>query len=89
MAKDLLSSAGFKPLSNPDFNEKNAAFGRTIDYKSDTRYLYVNLFNKCDKKMNFNPNNHTDYLGIYIAKDENLITEFYYIPELINQVILC
>lgn len=34
--------------------------------------------------MNFNPNNHTDYLGIYIAKNENLITEFYYIPELID-----
>ncbi|MCJ8153615.1 hypothetical protein MKJ01_07540 [Chryseobacterium sp. SSA4.19] len=85
LAKDLLNSVGFKPLSNQDFNEKiNAVFGRTIDYRSDAKYLYINLFNKCDKKMNFNPNNHTDYLGTYIAKDEKFITDFYYIPELVD-----
>lgn len=85
LAKNLLNSVRFKPLPNPDFKDKiNAVFGRALDYKSDTKYLYVNFFNKCDKKMSFKSNNHSDQLGIYIAKNESLITEFYYIQELID-----
>lgn len=85
IVKDLLLASGFKPLGNQDFSNKiNDIFGRIIDYNSKSKYLYINFFDKCDKKMNLNPNNYTDYLGMYVAKDENFVTEFYYIPELID-----
>src|SRR5690606_6643616 len=59
-------------------------FGRIINPDSENRYLYINYFNKCDKEFNYNPNNGIDYLGTYIIKNENFITDFYYVPEIIN-----
>lgn len=72
-------------MSNEKFNSKcKLIFNRVIDPNSDKNFLYINYFDKCDKKINFNPNNGIDYQGTYIIKNENFITEFFYIPELID-----
>jgi len=85
IADNILSSNGFKKLSNQEFADKlKEIFNRTIDLNSDKPYLYINFFNKCDKNMSYYPYNGIDYNGTYIIKNNNFITNFYYIPELLN-----
>ncbi|MEO8236649.1 MAG: hypothetical protein ABI576_00975 [Flavobacterium sp.] len=85
ICKKILTGSGFISLSNEKFNSKcKLIFNRVIDPNSDKNFLYINYFDKCDKKINFYPNNGIDYQGAYIIKNENFITEFFYIPELID-----
>jgi hypothetical protein len=81
----ILKARGFKPLETDSFNQRvRNIFGRIIDVNSGTKYLYVNFHDKCDKKMCLNPNNRVDYKGIYIVKDKKIISDFYYLPQLID-----
>ncbi|MDP9957648.1 hypothetical protein J2X97_003317 [Epilithonimonas hungarica] len=85
IVKSILKSNGYKVLINNEFNKKiQIIFGRIINPNSENKYLYINYFNKCDKEFNYSPNNGIDYLGTYIIKNENFITDFYYVPEIIN-----
>ena len=51
---------------------------------SDKEYLYVNLKNKCDHSFVDFKSDGIYYNGFYIIKKKNFITDFYYLPELIN-----
>jgi hypothetical protein len=85
ICKKNLSSNGYLFINKEKFSSRvKELFDRTIDYNSDKSYLYVNYFNKCDRKIHYFPNNETEYYGTYIVKNENFITDFYFIPELIN-----
>lgn len=85
IAQDILTSSGYQVPDNENFKNKiELIFGRVIDYKIKRNFLYINFLDKCDHKYNKNPNNVVDYNGTYIIKNQNFITDFYYIPELIN-----
>lgn len=82
--KNLLSQ-GYKIIATDKFSFKiKEIFGRTMDLNSDKKFLYVNYFDKCDKNFNYYPYDGTDYNGTYIVKNECFITDFYFIPELID-----
>lgn len=85
ICKNKLISNGYKTISQEEFgNRINKIFGRTIDFSSKKNYLYINNFDKCDKIFNKYPPNDVDYSGTYIVKKEKFITNFYFIPELID-----
>jgi hypothetical protein len=82
--KELIAN-GFKSIDNEIFNKKiKSIFGRTIDYSLESKYLYVNIIDKCDRKVIWNLNNTIDYNGLFIVKNENFISDLYAIPELID-----
>lgn len=90
LAKDILASSGYKSPENEDFKNKiQLVFGRVIDYKLANNLLYVNYIDKCNHEFNKNPNNVVDNNGTYIVKNENFITDFYYIPELVKYKEVC
>lgn len=83
--KNSLKSNGFKELSNIEFNEKiKNIFGRIVDGNSKNKLLYVNYLDKCDRQIVFYPNNGIDNYGTYIIKEKNFITDFYYLPEILD-----
>ncbi len=85
ISKKILRSKGFKFISSIEYADKiNMIFKRKIDFNSEKKYLYVNYFDKCDRDFIFSPNNKIDYYGTYLIKEEKFITDFYYIPELVN-----
>jgi hypothetical protein len=81
----LLFSSGFKFPDKSTFNIKiKEIFGRIIDNNSNKKYLYINFFNPCDRTIVYLSNNIIDIQGTFIVKNENFITDFYLIPEIIN-----
>lgn len=80
--KEILFSNGFKSLNQVDF--ENKIFGRKIDFSSDKNYLYVNNLDKCDKEFNYHPFHSVDFNGAYIVKEKRFITDFYFLPEIID-----
>ncbi|MDR7212204.1 hypothetical protein [Flavobacterium piscis] len=82
---NILKSNGYIQPNNKYFSVKiKNVFGRTIDFNSDNKYLYINFTDQCDKKMIFFSNNGIDYNGTNIVKNENFITDFYYLPEIFD-----
>ena len=79
----LLSNGYIKPDKNNFIKKNNSFFNRQIDFNSNTTYLYINEQDKCNKKF-------VDYIdkaspkGFYLTKENNFISQFYYIPEIIN-----
>jgi hypothetical protein len=81
----LLKSNNFKELTNEDFISRiKNIFNRTIDVNSNSIYLYSNFLQKCDRELIMYKNNEIDYVGIFIDKKGKMITDFYYIPELVD-----
>ncbi len=84
-ADELLKSNGFNTLGTDEFNEKiKNIFGRIIDPNSQSNFLYINFFDKCDKQFVMYHNNGVDYEGLFVDKQRKIFTDFYYIPELIE-----
>lgn len=82
---DLLKSNGFNELSNQNFNEKvKNIFGRIINSNSQSTFIYLNYFDKCRRELVMYKNNRVDYSGTFIDKKRKLITDFFYLPELID-----
>jgi hypothetical protein len=82
---EILKSNGYKAPSDIDFNNKiNKIFGRLINPNSLNKYLYINYYNKCDKEFCNQSNDGVNFNGTYIIKNKNFITDFFYLPELIN-----
>ena len=87
IVEDILISQGYKKPAEGEFIKMvKKYFNRTIDKNSQTKYLYINFFNKCNRTVDYNKNNNVDFLGTYIVKNKNFITDFYYLPELIDYV---
>lgn len=85
ITKAELKSRGFKFPSNDQFITKiKAVFGRTIDLKLESKYIYINFWEKCDKSFIYHPNNISDYFGIYAVKNDNYITDCYALPQIID-----
>ncbi|WP_188507271.1 hypothetical protein [Parapedobacter pyrenivorans] len=88
--KDLLwNDGGYLEWENDKFARKiHDIFGIVIPTDSSELYRYVNLFEPCDTTSIYHRNNGIDYNGFFIVKPENLITDFYYLPELIDYQLL-
>ncbi len=79
---------GYTAPSNEEFKTKvEEIFGRIIDYKIESKYLYVNLKDNTDKKMKFYRNDNSieiNPFGMFIIKEDNFITPLYALPEILN-----
>lgn len=85
MGKKILISNGYNFISTNKFYQKiKDIFDRIVEPNSDKSYLYVNYFDDCDRKFNYYPYDGTDHNGTYIIKRESFITDFYFIPQLID-----
>lgn len=81
----LLTNNGYKKTNNEEFTNKiKKIFGRTLDITSANKIAYVNFLNNCKKEIIYFPNNGIDYCGLYIIKNEKFISNFYYIPQLLD-----
>ncbi|TWP22593.1 hypothetical protein ETU10_11020, partial [Apibacter muscae] len=82
--EQMLFNNNFNFIDKNLFNKKiKNIFGRTIDVSSNSEYLYVNFFNKCNKNIVYHPND-IDYQGIFIIKNKNFIMDFYLLPRIID-----
>ncbi|WP_228449465.1 hypothetical protein [Chryseobacterium sp. 2VB] len=80
----LLLDNGYKVLSNEEFSNKiKQIFNRIIDKNSTSKFLYINLIDKCDKELNFFPNN-AENNGVFVVKNQNFITDLYPLPLIID-----
>ncbi|WP_238594281.1 hypothetical protein [Chryseobacterium indologenes] len=80
----LLLDNGYKAISNEEFNNKiKQIFNRTIDKNSISKFLYINFIDKCDKELNFFPND-AENNGIFVVKNQNFITDLYPLPTIID-----
>ncbi|TWP29165.1 hypothetical protein ETU08_07705 [Apibacter muscae] len=81
--ENILKTQGYKTLTSSEFKEKiKSKFNRIIDEKSEKRYLYVDLYDKCSRDIIYTRN--PIYNGFFIIKNKNFITSLYAIPELID-----
>ncbi|WP_298547666.1 hypothetical protein [uncultured Aquimarina sp.] len=78
----------YEKPSDEEFGEQiKRIFGRTIDFSSGSKYLYVNLENKSDREFKFFRNDNSIEMNpssVFIIKEHNFITELYAIPEILN-----
>lgn len=82
--KGILKKNDYKIIDSNLFREKiKQFFARVIDPNLNTRYLFVNFFESCNRNLNFKRNN-PDNNGFFILKDEFFITNFYALPEIID-----
>ncbi|MGE8514025.1 MAG: hypothetical protein ACN6N7_15105, partial [Chryseobacterium culicis] len=80
----LLLDNGYKAISNEEFNNKiKQIFNRIIDKNSTNKFLYINIIDKCDKELNFFPNN-AENNGVFVVKNQNFITDLYPLPLIID-----
>ncbi|WP_139348565.1 hypothetical protein [Chryseobacterium sp. JV274] len=80
----LLLDNGYKAISNEEFNNKiKQIFNRIIDKNSISKFLYINFIDKCDKELNFFPND-AENNGIFVVKNQNFITYLYPLPTIID-----
>lgn len=85
VASDILMKNGYKQVSDEDFKFKiKKIFNRILEMNSNNNIIYLNYFARCSKTIIKYPNNGTDYNGTYIIKNQKMITDFYYLPELID-----
>ena len=79
----ILKSNGYKNIPNKEFNEKiKKIFGRIIDNNSNSKFLFVDIFEKCNKEHIFS--RLGIYENVFIIKKDCFITSLYAIPELID-----
>jgi hypothetical protein len=83
LEKEILSNSGYKFITNSEFNLKiKNIFQRIINEKLPTKYLYVNIRNKCDRKIYYFQDDNIDYIGFLVFKNDNYISPLYFIPEI-------
>lgn len=80
----LLLDNGYKTIGNEEFNNKiKQIFNRIIDKNSASKFLYINFIDKCDKGLNYTPNN-AENNGMFVVKNQNFITDLYPLPAIID-----
>ncbi|MCC3216257.1 hypothetical protein LIV57_13380 [Chryseobacterium sp. X308] len=80
----LLLDNGYKAIRNEEFSNKiKQIFNRIIDKNSTSKFVYINLIDKCDKELNFFPNN-AENNGVFVVKNQNFITDLYPLPLIID-----
>ncbi len=86
LEENILKQKGYKfPDNEKKFGDKiKLYFGRKIIHDSDKQYLYINLKDRCDHSFVDFKSDGIYYNGFYIVKKKNIITDFYYLPELMS-----
>ncbi|MDN3691617.1 hypothetical protein QWZ06_04800 [Chryseobacterium tructae] len=85
VTNDILKKNGYIQISDEDFKSKiKEIFNRILEMNSNNNIIYLNYFDRCNKNIIKYPNNGTDYNGTYIIKNQKMITDFYYLPELVD-----
>ncbi|MFZ4929801.1 hypothetical protein [Chryseobacterium sp. Mn2064] len=80
----LLLDNGYKIINNEEFSNKiQQIFNRIIDKNSTSKFLYINFIDKCDKALNYIPNN-AENNGTFVVKNQNFITDLYPLPTIID-----
>ncbi|WP_443938174.1 hypothetical protein [Pedobacter sp. MW01-1-1] len=80
----LLMENGYKVIKNDEFNDKiKLIFKRIIDRNSQSNFLYINFLDKCDKRINYFPNDAENF-GFFVIKKFNIIAELYPLPAIID-----
>lgn len=86
--KSALKNAGFKFIDDELFLKKiKTVFGRIIDMKLASKYLYLTTLDNCNKELVFYTNDHTVQINppsYYIIKKDNFITELFSVPQIID-----
>ncbi|KIX20320.1 hypothetical protein SY27_14460 [Flavobacterium sp. 316] len=78
-----LENNGYKTITNTEFNEKiKKIFGRIIDNNTQTKFLSVDFFDKCNRNPIYS--RLEIFNNIFIIKEKCFITKLYAIPELID-----
>ncbi|WP_445722401.1 hypothetical protein [Flavobacterium sp.] len=78
-----LENNGYKTITNTEFNDKiKKIFGRIIDNSTQTKFLSVDFFDKCNRNPIYSRLKIFD--NIFIIKEKCFITKLYAIPELID-----
>ena len=85
ICEKILKANGFKFLEKSKFNEKiKTLFNQNIDLNAESKYTFINYVDPCDKLFKDHSSNNTHYNGTYTIIGKGFITNFYYIPELIE-----
>ena len=80
---NILKNHGYKKITIEEFNGKiKKVFGRIISKDSNSKFLSVDFFEKCNKDYIFSRLNI--YQNTFIIKNECFISDLYAIPELID-----
>jgi len=85
IVSNILKVSGYQTPSDNEFKQSiKDLFNREILYNSKNKYLYINYLDKCNHEYLNYKNNGVDYFGTYIIKENNFITDFFFIPEIID-----
>ena len=83
--KNQLSTNNYKFPTKEDFvNKIYLIFQRKIDINSDSKYLYLNYLDKCNKDLLFSLNDRVNYDGTFVIKNDFFITDLYAIPLIVD-----
>lgn len=84
LVEQILHKADYSFIGEKDFSEKmNAIFGKVTPFDSIV-YMYLNFLDRCDTTFSYYPSNEIEYFGLYMLKGKSFITEFYFIPQLLD-----
>ncbi|WP_100376329.1 hypothetical protein [Chryseobacterium geocarposphaerae] len=71
----LLLDNSYKAINNEEFSNKiKQIFNRIIDRNSNSKFLYINFIDQCDKQLDFFPND-AENNGVFVVKNQNFITD--------------
>ncbi|WP_336958265.1 hypothetical protein [Chryseobacterium contaminans] len=81
---NILTQKGYKSLNDEEFVKRvEMIFKRKIDISSSTEYLRLDVNNKCNKELQYNPYT-ADNQDLYISKKNKFITNFFPIPKVVD-----
>ena len=81
---NILIQKGYKTPNDEEFMKRvETIFKRKIDNSSSTEYLRLDVNNKCNKELQYNPYT-ADNQDLYISKKNKFITNFYPIPVVVD-----
>lgn len=84
-AKNILWNNGHLEWENEHFAQTiKEIFGASIPTDSSASYTYINLLNPCLRKTIYRKNDGINHNGIFIITPENFISDFYYLPEIMD-----
>ena len=85
IVKDILKQQVYKNISNSEFTNKiESIFHRKLDYNSSKKYIYVDIFNQCNREIIYFQNNLLDFNGFFVFKDNKFIAPIFAVPELLD-----
>lgn len=84
LKKQLATNNYIFPTKEAFVNKIYLIFKRKININSDSKYLYLNCLDKCNKELLFSLNDRVNYDGTFVVKNDFFITDLYPIPLIID-----